>query len=104
MIVDILPARSGHHGIDSAIDIARAAGGGPGVVVGHIDYWGSGYGERELVVAAQMPDDSWAIVAELCWRWSPSGERWVYGWWYGDGEWDVSRILRYGPVLDGVET
>jgi len=37
--------------------------------------------------------------AQLNWRWSPSCQRNILAWWYGDSEWDhVGPVIKFGPA------
>jgi len=94
-------ARHTHPGFDSAIDLAFLSG--PSVIVGHRVWKNAGtgadcFGRSSLGIYVEMPDDSLLELYYFGWRWSPSGERQVLGWWYGESEWDVCHIQQYGPV------
>ena len=97
-------ARHTHPGFDSAIKLAISSG--DGVIVGH-RVWKNActgsdiFGRSHLGIYVQLDDDSLAELYWFGWRWSPSGERQVLGWWYGESEWDVAKIQQYGPVQTG---
>lgn len=98
-------ASSNHPGFDSAIDVVKGSGD---LFIGHkVPQNGfpkhDCFGTAPLGIFCVLPDDSIVDVYEFGWRWSPSGERNVLGWWFGDSEWDVTNIQKYGKVVESIK-